>query len=284
MMASRGSLVIRETGDTRLPGGTATRSRGLVFPLTFLGLVVLFLLAPWPFEHKAHAALHGLCSQRPSHSLRLGQHTLPFDARMTGIYGGFLASTVYLAARGRFRAVRLPPRRVLMAAGFFVAAMAVDGTNSLLLDLGLWHPYPPDNRFRLLTGLLAGAALAVILTFVLASTIWRDGRSDQAAVNGLGELGLMTALQTPFALAALSGMSSLYLPVAFSLLLAAVIVIAALVLVVVVLLRYQECSFLSVEQLQGPATFALLLGVGIMGVLAAGRFLLEGVLGAPPLT
>ena len=256
----------------------------MVFPLTLLGVVTLFLLAPWPFEHKAHAALHGLCSQRPSHSLRLGERTLPFDARMTGIYGGFLFAVAYLAARVRLRALRLPPRRVLLAAGLFFAAMAADGTNSLLLDLGLWHPYPPDNRFRLLTGLLAGAALAIILCFLLATTIWRNGRSDPATVNGLRELGLITALQTPFALAAHSGMGSLYLPVAFSLLLAAVVVVAALVLVVVVLLRHQECSFVSVEQLQVPATLALLLGVGAMAAFAAGRFLLERFLGATPLT
>ena len=52
----------------------------------------------WPFfvsvpmlEHKAHAFLHGICAQRPSHSLQVGDELLPFDARMTGIYTGFLS-------------------------------------------------------------------------------------------------------------------------------------------------------------------------------------------------
>ena len=50
-------------------------------------------------------ALHGLCAQRPSHSLQIGGTTLPMDARMTGIYLGAAATAVvWLIAARRLRA------------------------------------------------------------------------------------------------------------------------------------------------------------------------------------
>ena len=253
-------------------------------PLVVLAALAAFLAAPWSFEHKAHAALHGLCAQRPSHSLRLGDRTLPFDARMTGIYGGCLVAAGYLAARGRLRAFRLPPLPVLITLGLFVGAMAVDGFNSLFVDLGLWHPYPPDNRLRLASGLLTGTALAAILCFVLGTTLWRDGDRDQAPVNLVRELLVISALQVPFALAALSGAGALYVPLATLLLVAATAVVAALMLVAVVLLRRADGTFGSAGELGGQASLAFLLTIGVMGAVAGGRFLLEDLTGAPPLT
>src|SRR5262245_47592140 len=65
------------------------RSRWLVL-LACVGLALLsaFLFSPGSIAAKSHLALHGICAQRPSHSLRLGGETLPMDARMTGIYIG----------------------------------------------------------------------------------------------------------------------------------------------------------------------------------------------------
>ncbi len=133
-------------------------------------------------------------------------------------------------------------------------------------------------------GLLSGVALAVVLCFVLATTLWQDGRWRQAPIGGFGELGAVVALQVPLAVAALSGVGVLYLPLASLLLLAAVGVVGSLMLVAVVLLRYGDRVFESSDQLQVPATVALLLGIGVMAAFAGGRFLLERLTGAPPLT
>ena len=276
-------LIVNRGGESQDTTGRE-RVRRWLFPSVAITAVALFLAAPWPFEHKAHAALHGLCAQRPSHSLQLGDRLLPFDARMTGIYGGCLVAACYLAARGRFRAFRLPPTSVLAALGCFVVAMAADGLNSLLLDLGLWHPYAPDNRLRLVTGLLAGTTLAVVLCYVLATTIWRQGRWEQPVVTGLGELLFLTALQVPFGLAALSGIGALYVPMTMFLLLAAAAVVAALMLVVLLLLRRADGSFAEVAQLSPPGALALVLALAVMGAIAGGRFLLERLADAPPLT
>ncbi len=258
--------------------------RAYLFPLAALGITACFLAAPWPFEHKVHAALHGLCAQRPSHSFVLGDRTLPFDARMTGIYAGFLLTSAYLAARGRYRAFELPPLSVLTTLGAFVAALAVDGTNALLVDLGLWHPYAPDNRFRLVTGLLTGIALGAIVCFLLSSTLWRNGRWSQPVIGGIGELTIVVVLQIPFALAVLSEAAWLYGPVSIALLASATAVLAALALVVVVLIRGEDRRFSGIGQLQMHATAALLLGLAMMAATAGARFLLERATGAPPLT
>ena len=246
-------------------------------------VVAAFLLLPWPFESKARAALHGLCAQRPSHSFAFGDRTLPFDARMTGIYGGFAVTAAYLTARGRLRATLPPPPAVLAALGLGVAALAADGANSFLVDVGLWHPYAPDNRLRLVTGLATGTALAVLIAYLLASTLWPP-RPGTPILRGVGDLAPLPVLHLPLALVVLAAPPALYVPVSLLLLLAAVTVVGSLCLVVLVLARRQDGLFHRPSQLQAPAATALLLALVVMAAIGGARFLLEHLTGTPPLT
>lgn len=271
--------VLRRRNQTLL-----SRPGRFLFPGAALAVLGAFLAAPWPLAHKTHLALHGLCAQRPSHSLYFGGDALPFDARMTGIYGGFLVTAGYLLARRRFRPFRLPPARVMAILALFVAAMAFDGTNSLLVDLGLHHWYEPDNRLRVATGLLTGIALATVLSFLLATTLWREGEWQQAPLGGVRELVAVTALQLPFVVAVASGVGVLFAPLALALVLAAVLVVGTLVLVVVVLVTRRDRSFDAVGQLHVPMTVALLIGLVVMAGFAGGRVLLERLANVPPLT
>ncbi len=274
-------MIQRPALDHLIRPGTAARPP-LLFPAALVLLVAAFFLAPWSLEQKTHAALQGLCAQRPSHSFTFDGRHLPFDARMTGIYGGFLGASLYLGARGRYRAFCLPRPMTMVALGSLVAAMAIDGVNSLLLDLRLGHPYEPRNIYRLITGLGAGVVLAAGVCFLLATTLWRSGRT-KATVSGLREVGLMALLQAPFALAVTSGVPWLYTPVALLLLVAATMTVGGLMLVVMVLVSRREGTFGSVRELEGAATTALLLGVTVMVGMAAARYLLERLTGAPPL-
>src|SRR3954451_19132785 len=97
----------------RAPSSRENQSRNLTLPLMLIGGVLLFLAAPWSLDHKAHLALHGLCAQTPSHTLRFDGRKLPFDSRMTGIYGGFISSAALLVRRRAYRAACLPDWRVL---------------------------------------------------------------------------------------------------------------------------------------------------------------------------
>lgn len=250
-----------------------------------VGVVVFaFLLAPGSLDHKAHLALHGLCAQRPSHTFLFDGRLLPFDARMTGIYGGFLVATGYLLARGRFRAFAVPPRSVLGWLVGGVAAMAIDGTNSLLVDLGLPHPYEPNNALRLMTGAATGTALAAMLCFLVATTLWRRGEWQRAAIERPRELLLIGGLQVPFGLAVGSGWGVFYGTLTVALLAAAIAVVAAMALVVLLIARRTERSFERVRELEWSAVAALLLAVAVMAALSGGRVLLERSLGAPVLT
>lgn len=256
----------------------------ILFPVAALAVLGAFLAAPWPLAHKAHLALHGLCAQRPSHSLFFGGEALPFDARMTGIYGGFLVTAGYFAARGRFRSFRPPPASVLAILALFVAAMGIDGLNSLLVDLGRKPWYEPDNRLRVATGLLTGVALATVLCFLLATTLWRDGERGRAPIDGVRELIAVVALHVPVGVAVFTGAPVLFAPLALALVLSAVSVVGALVLIVLVLASGRERTFEGFGRLQVPMTVSLVIGLIVMAGFAGGRAFLETLSGGPGLT
>jgi uncharacterized membrane protein len=255
-----------------------------LLPVAAIGLILVFLAAPWPLDHKAHLLLHGLCAQRPSHSFWLGDRVLPFDARMTGIYGGFLGAGIYLAIKHRWRAAALPPWTTLLVLAGFVGLMGADGINSFLVDAGGWHLYTPDNRLRLLTGLMTGVALATALAFLIGITVWRQPVLSRRVVASAWEPWLMLGCQAPLALAVLSGSSWLYVPITLALVVSATVVISLLALVVVVLVRDADHAFTSVRQLHGYGTVALLAGVLVMMGFAVARLVLERLLNVPPLT
>jgi uncharacterized membrane protein len=267
-------------------GGRTEHGPGIRVPWLLVAVVALaaaFLVAPWTLAHKAHAVLHGLCAQRPSHTLWLGDQLLPFDARMTGIYGGFAVATVYLLARGRFRAVRLPMRPALVVLGLFVAAMGIDGFNALLDDLG--SPiYLPDNRLRLATGLLAGVALAVVLCFLVATTLWRSGDWAAAPVGGVGEAMGLAALGAPFAALVLSGWGWLYAPISLLLVGSAVTAVAMLTTATILLATGRDRQFRGIADAQPMAAVGLLVAVAFVLLVAAGRFWLEREFGLRTLT
>lgn len=265
-------------------GGTG-RSRRMVplFVLVASLALVVFLAAPWPLSLKARALLHGLCAQRPSHSFSLGGTLLPFDARMTGIYGGFAMTALWLVLRGRLRAWTLPARSIVGVLALFVAALAIDGTNALLVDIGIDPLYQPDNRLRLATGLLTGVSLAVGVCVVLASTLWRHGDPTLSPVRSFAELGLLVALQIPIWLAVTSGLGLLYAPMAVALVAAAVVVVSSLVLACLTMVRLRDRTYRSWAELNGAGAVSLILALGVMGAFAGARFWAEQSLPIQPL-
>ena len=141
-----------------------------VHPLLLGALVATltaFLLAPVSPLDKLRVLAAGVCAQRPEHSYFLGGVQLPLEARMGGIFAGFLIGVLYLLWTGRERAGLLPPARLQALLLGLIGLMGLDGTNALLYDLGLPALYPPHNALRLATGLLCGLALALLAVPVL---------------------------------------------------------------------------------------------------------------------
>jgi uncharacterized membrane protein len=138
-----------------------------LLPTLALAVLVAFLAAPLPLPRKLLLAMGGVCGLLPAHSYFAGGIQLPIESRMVGIYGGFLITLTVLVALGRFRAQRLGSRPTIMLLIAFFTSMAIDGVNSTVTDLGLPHPYTSTNVTRLITGLLAGIAIAPFLIWLL---------------------------------------------------------------------------------------------------------------------
>jgi len=208
---------------------------------------------------------------------------LPFDARMTGIYGGFLVSGLYLGWRGRYRAAALPSIPTFAVLIGFVGVMAVDGFNSLFLDMGWRYFYEPDNRLRLVTGAMTGVTLGAAIFMLFGMALWRRPRLDQRVIVSPMEPFLILGLQIPLMLAILSGAAWLYAPITLLLVATATAVVSSLALVVIILLRYADNTFERVDHLQGYAVVALLIGILVMAGIGGGRYLLEAVTNTPPI-
>ncbi|HEY7974431.1 MAG TPA: DUF2085 domain-containing protein [Ktedonobacterales bacterium] len=143
-------------------------------------LAALIFLPDGTLLDRLRALDGGICAQLPTHSFYPDGQQLPLCARNTGVYLGFALGFVTLLGAGRVRASRLPGLPVALALVGLVGLMAVDGFNSLFLDLGLPHLYQPQNMLRLLSGLGTGVAMVAFITPVTNGLLWRreDVRSS----------------------------------------------------------------------------------------------------------
>ena len=164
--------------------------------LVALGVVYLvalgaLLFAPGgTFLERLRALDGGICAQAGSHSFYPAGQQLPLCARNTGIYLGFTSATLVLLFSRRLRADSFPSAPIMLLLGGAVAAMGVDGVNSLLLDLRLPHLYQPHNLLRLASGLGTGVAMAAFLIPVANGLLWRE-ESAQPSFGRLGQLAVM---------------------------------------------------------------------------------------------
>jgi uncharacterized membrane protein len=262
----------------------SSRPVWLGWPLAFIALCTLpvigFLLLPWSIEEKSLAVLHGLCAQQPTHTFHFGDARLPFDARMSGIYGGFAMASIFFLLRGRWGHSGIPKPGVVIFLAFGVLALGIDGVNSTLLDMGFWHLYQPMNEMRLATGLLTGLALAVFVWLLAGMLTFRHPQLRQdKLIAGYGELAMILALFSGYALLVISGWEPLRLLLTALLITSAVTALTGLSLAFVLLFGKRENQANSTIDLAAPATIALLIAFTIMATTSGGRFLLEAYYG-----
>ena len=271
---------------TRAPQSTRFEWSRWPFLLAGIGLATLcaFLLMPGSIASKTHLALHGICAQRPSHSLYLGDAALPLDARMTGMYIGAAAAAIWLVVTGKVRNTRVPPRHSLAVLALFVVFLAVDGLNALAVDLRLPHPYDPSNRLRLLTGILGGTAMGVALLHLLATTMWARGDRTRSLITGPEELVVPVGIALAIGALALSGLPILYAPLAVGLLITAVGVFAALTTIALALMAGRGWTYSSYREMAGLACGGLSTALVLIAALSGLRLLLESWFGLPKLT
>lgn len=264
------------------PGDQPFYRRHILSMAAFFAIMT-FLAAPWPFELKAHAAMHGLCAQTPSHSFFFDGRALPFDGRMTGIYSGLLATVIVLVALRRHRSAGLPS----IGTGFlliaFLVALAVDGFNSLLTDLGKWHPYTPSNEYRLLTGWMTGVAIGTVIVMLVGMTLWRRPRVSERVVPSWWWAFALLLPLLPVRLMINTGSDPVFYLYSLLLIASAVIAFTTLVLVTGLMLLNRENQFDRFAQLRGVAAISMVIAIAIILAIGGGRFWLEAVTHAPPL-
>ncbi|MBW3632672.1 MAG: DUF2085 domain-containing protein [Chloroflexi bacterium] len=245
---------------------------------------VAFLLAPGSVAQKTHLALHGLCAQRPSHSLQIGGATLPMDARMTGIYIGAAVAVGWLVAAHRLRAVRIPSFPVMFTLAVFVVALAVDGFNALLVDLGTHHPYEPSNKLRLVTGILGGTALGTMTGHLFAASVWARVDRLRSVVASPAELFVPVGISLAIGTLAMADLPILYAPFAFGLLLAAVALFSLLGTIVAALVSDRGWAQGAIEDLVPLLVAGFAAALVVIAALSWLRFAAEQFFGLPRLT
>ena len=105
---------------------------------------------------------YSICHQMGDRSLFVDGHQYPIDARMSGIFLGFLITSLYLLLMDRWRRPKLPDRIVMV--------FAVGGALAMMLDVVTSYSgmRPTTNLIRLATGFAMGAAVGLLFP-----AVWR---------------------------------------------------------------------------------------------------------------
>lgn len=251
-----------------------------LWPTIMVGGLLMLALLPGGFAEKSKLLLHGLCAQTPGHTFSIGGQPLPFDARMTGIYTGVLGAASYLAIRRRLLAQNLPSYAILTVLVLFVIAMGLDGFNSLLTDLAFWHPWTTTNGTRIVTGYLAGVTLVVALVWLVSGTVFQVSDRRPAMDSWIDIVGSIVPMLL-VGIVLWTAPAWLYVPVSTLLMFSAWGVLGTLALVTLLLVTRFDERIVRRAQLHLPGAIGLVLGLGVMLLLAFGRQWLERSLGIP---
>ena len=222
--------------------------------------------------------LNGVSAQRPSHSIFIGGEQLPLEARMGGIFLGFLCAVALVVVFGRLRASQPPHGALGLACWALVALTGIDGLNAFFFDGNLPHLYTPNTALRLLTGLGAGLGVGLMAVPVVASVVWARP-SDEASIEdplellgGLSLAGLVGAL-------VLVGVGVLLWPVAVAMLAGVLVAFGIANLYIIVLATGRTHQVLTLADARGGLISSFGLTLLELGALAALRSFLVATYG-----
>ena len=221
------------------------------------------------------AIAFGICPQRPSHSLFLGDQQMPIEARMAGMFGGFVIGAAYFAAMGRGRAWRMPGGWMAFVLVGFVGLLGVDGVNAFLADLRLPHLYPPNLYLRLGTGLLTGLTFAGFVVPALNSTVWQTGVEVSPLTNAR-DLLVGLGLEAVYFVAAISGAGILLYPVSLVAIIGVPLLLGMIGAVVVASVLGRSNRAARLAEVLPVALGGLALAVIMLGMLSVARLALFG--------
>ncbi len=270
-------IVARALQEVSARQNAAPRQRqgigwGWLFPALVLAVLAFFVALPGPLPQKLRQAMRGVCGLRPDHSFFAGELQLPLEARMTGIFGGFTLTLVLLAAAGRLGRRRLGNRIMIATLLFCFAVMGFDGINSTLAEFSQPHIYTPTNTLRLLTGLLAGIALAPFLAWLVGTmTAPRTQETERPVVASLEELLFPLGVGALFALIVTAEFGWFYYPIALISVIGVVTVVAKVALLIILSSTAQAGPIARPHQLITTGSLAVLVAFGVLAGTALMR-------------
>lgn len=247
--------------------------------LCSIGILALLVLLPGSsFLDKLRWLVSGIYGQMPGHFFYPGGESLPLCARYTGIFLGFIVTLFTLYGSRRGRAQQLPrwPIILLLIGGGL--AMAIDGFNSLLLDLRLPHLYQPDNLLRLGTGLAMGLAVAALTLPMLNRLFWCEF-NEQRSIPSWRALPLLLPVLVLSFFAVASQNALLLYPLALLSTAGVLIVVSSINLIVVVAIAKRDQTFLHYHELLPFFSIAFLFAIGELLLLAQLKLLLFHAIG-----
>ncbi|SRR5579883_368900 len=252
---------------------------GWIAAALYLGLLTALVFWPGPpLLERLRWLDSGICAQLPTHSFYPGGLQLPLCARNTGIYLGFAVTLITLFLTGRGRAQRVPPWPIALVLIGCVAAMACDGFNSFLLDLGRFHLYQPHNLLRLATGLGTGLAMALFVLPLTNYLCWSHD-DERRSVASWQELTLfLPALVLCFFAVASQNSLTLY-PVALLSTLGLLLAVASVNLLILIALSRRDQSLTSYREVWLFLSIAGVCAGGELLLLAQGKLILLRALG-----
>lgn len=267
--------------------------------------LALFLLLPFPLVDKFYAIGFGICPQRTGHSYFLGQTFLPgeaslraaipflnflapnaatkmpVEARMYGMFAGFLLTWLYSFLIRRGKAALMPRPLILFLYIVFIAVMGADGINATIKDLhdaGLPVPYLYEPRLdlRFVTGWLCGIAMAGIILPVVNFCLWRDA-TPNAMFERLREMFPLLGIGILILILLTTGSGIFYYPLAVLAPVGILAILACLNVVLVLTLQRRERIAENWRAIWNPLALALILSLIELGALSAVRYLAFGL-------
>ncbi len=260
--------------------GTAPHrlSRAALVPVLAALILLAFLAAPpHALTEKAWQIGYGLCHQQADRSFFVGGRQLPLCARDTGTYLGALATLGSMLATHRRRGTYLPHPAVLVVLALGAVFFVVDGANSYAGALPLLpRLYEPDNRLRLLSGLLLGTGIAAVLLPLFNYTMWREA-PDERALSGKALAALPASLLLAY-FAATHAPAWFYGPLTAMLTFSVLLVLTAVNgMLVTVILRHDRKGTGPRDVIQ-LLSWGLILTAAELGLMSFARHLAESAL------
>jgi uncharacterized membrane protein len=247
---------------------------GLIFALWLVG-------TPSGILGKADAVGYAICHRIAERSFFAHDHQLPLCARCTGIYLGVITGLLFFFGRGRSRAGKLPPLKLLLVMGGFVAFYGFDGLNSYFSIFKFYNPvYQPHNTLRLLTGTTFGLAMISVVWPVFNMMLWHNSLDNPpdptAPITSFRELVSLYALAGGVCILVLLKQPAILYAVGIVSASGVILMFAIIGSVAFLTITHRENTLIRWHDLAIPALAGVTFAIMVIGTIDLARYLFTG--------